>query len=271
MNITKPALPEDQDVPGWVKGQSSGRQGYMRVEDVRAIEAAHGITSTQGESRKCLDIQTAQAGETTMNNLKPCRSPYCECDIGKCTRPGFYDARGTSVQQEPDMRHPKIQALIGARARLEIELGLVEQLIEDPNCELTAMDMEYWNGLHDKLREKLLANPISSKSLPHNADLPEPQPIEPDIRDKNGYLNYFSAEAVFAAMITYARMVVETKQYAQTVFTEDDIYVLVGTACWPYDNADHSKNLLPIARKIAEVIDEPGLAASCDELMKVTQ
>lgn len=27
--------------------------------------------------------------------LKPCKSPYCECDIGKCTHPGFYDARGT--------------------------------------------------------------------------------------------------------------------------------------------------------------------------------
>lgn len=25
---------------------------------------------------------------------KPCRSPYCECDAGKCTHPGFYDARG---------------------------------------------------------------------------------------------------------------------------------------------------------------------------------
>lgn len=27
--------------------------------------------------------------------LKPCRSPYCECDVGACTHPGFYDARGT--------------------------------------------------------------------------------------------------------------------------------------------------------------------------------
>jgi hypothetical protein len=26
-------------------------------------------------------------------SLKPCRSPYCECDSGKCTHPGFYDAR----------------------------------------------------------------------------------------------------------------------------------------------------------------------------------
>ena len=24
----------------------------------------------------------------------PCKSPYCECDTGKCTHPGFHDARG---------------------------------------------------------------------------------------------------------------------------------------------------------------------------------
>jgi hypothetical protein len=29
----------------------------------------------------------------TGNNLVPCRSPYCECDVGKCTHPGCYDAR----------------------------------------------------------------------------------------------------------------------------------------------------------------------------------
>lgn len=58
---------------------------------------------------------------------------------------------------EPDMRHPKIQALIGSNARRSIELSLVEQLLEDQNCDLTALDMEYWNGLHDKLLERLTA------------------------------------------------------------------------------------------------------------------
>lgn len=28
--------------------------------------------------------------------LKPCQSPYCECEHGKCGRQGFYDARGAS-------------------------------------------------------------------------------------------------------------------------------------------------------------------------------
>lgn len=31
--------------------------------------------------------------------LKPCRSPYCECDRGKCTHPGFYDARHEQAEQ----------------------------------------------------------------------------------------------------------------------------------------------------------------------------
>jgi hypothetical protein len=26
---------------------------------------------------------------------KPCRSPYCECQIGQCGVDGFFDARGT--------------------------------------------------------------------------------------------------------------------------------------------------------------------------------
>jgi hypothetical protein len=33
--------------------------------------------------------------------LKPCRSPYCECEVGKCTHPGFYDARGEELTTIP--------------------------------------------------------------------------------------------------------------------------------------------------------------------------
>ena len=58
-------------------------------------------------------------------------------------------------EQDWDWRHPKAQALIGAKARLQIKLRLVEQLLEDPNLETTASDMEYWEPLHDKLQERL--------------------------------------------------------------------------------------------------------------------
>lgn len=61
------------------------------------------------------------------------------------------------AKREPDMRHPKIQNLIGSKARTEIRMQLVEELIEDPDCELTCLDMEYWDSLHDRLREALMA------------------------------------------------------------------------------------------------------------------
>jgi len=35
------------------------------------------------------------------SGIKPCRSPYCECEHGKCTHPGFYDARGTAPDTNP--------------------------------------------------------------------------------------------------------------------------------------------------------------------------
>jgi len=39
--------------------------------------------------------------------------------------------------------------------RLEIKLRLIEQLVENPNFEATSADMEYWEPLHDKLKNKL--------------------------------------------------------------------------------------------------------------------
>ena len=32
---------------------------------------------------------------------------------------------------------------------------MIWQLIEDPECELTASDMEYWDAIHDALKAKL--------------------------------------------------------------------------------------------------------------------
>jgi hypothetical protein len=41
-----------------------------------------------------------------MNNLKPCRSPYCECTSGQCRHPGCYDARGEPFTH-PEQTTPK--------------------------------------------------------------------------------------------------------------------------------------------------------------------
>ena len=77
----------------------------------------------------------------------------------------YYTAQTTEpTVQEPDMRHPKIQKLIGSNARRNIEIQLIEQLLEDPDCEFTSMDMEYWGPMHDKLRDKLLAAPAAPRA-----------------------------------------------------------------------------------------------------------
>lgn len=41
---------------------------------------------------------------------KPCRSPYCECDEGKCTHPGYHDARG-ELPQPPAPTALKLKSL----------------------------------------------------------------------------------------------------------------------------------------------------------------
>jgi hypothetical protein len=59
----------------------------------------------------------------------------------------------------PDMRHPKIQSLIGRAARQSILLSLVEKILDNPSGdECTASDMEYWEPLHDRLVEALRAS-----------------------------------------------------------------------------------------------------------------
>lgn len=52
---------------------------------------------------------------------------------------------------EPDMRHPKIQALIGANARLKIMLQIIDSMISDDDYEMLATDCDYTTSIHDKV------------------------------------------------------------------------------------------------------------------------
>lgn len=54
-----------------------------------------------------------------------------------------------------DAIYNRLQHYIGLAARRNIELRLVEQLLEDPYQNFTAIDMEYWTTLHNKLYHKL--------------------------------------------------------------------------------------------------------------------
>ena len=57
--------------------------------------------------------------------------------------------------EQAENQEQRIQPLISARARLQIEMRLVEQLLDDPDFETTASDMEFWGPLHDRLKERL--------------------------------------------------------------------------------------------------------------------
>lgn len=52
---------------------------------------------------------TAQVRE-----LKPCRSPYCECERDKCTHPGFRDARH---EDDAATEEARLRAIFEATAR----------------------------------------------------------------------------------------------------------------------------------------------------------
>lgn len=52
---------------------------------------------------------------------------------------------------EPNMRHPKVQALIGGMARANIERDIMRDVLAQGEAyEPTATDMEYWGPDHDK-------------------------------------------------------------------------------------------------------------------------
>jgi hypothetical protein len=92
--------------------------------------------------------------------LNPIESTDSNLVCGNCGKP-FHEAQRASQPprtNDPDMRHPKIQALIGGQARLGIELRIIESMLE-PDWEADAIDGEYWTPLHDKLQQRLSQQP----------------------------------------------------------------------------------------------------------------
>lgn len=103
---------------------------------------------------------------------------------------------------EPDWMHPKIQGLIGADARNRIVIDLIWKLIKDPECDLTASDLEYWDTIHDALQEKLTR--------------PQPQADEPVAWvSKTG----FRARSDVASPYEYKRMEAWQQAYYVPLFT----------------------------------------------------
>ena len=113
-------------------------------------------TQKQGDARYAALIEAAQAvvdfwddlhvvddevgaGDRVADNLRAALAAAKQSDSGP------------EQQAEPDMRHPKIQALIGGKARREIELRIAEDLLDDPEYENCGLDGDYWILLHDKI------------------------------------------------------------------------------------------------------------------------
>lgn len=66
----------------------------------------------------------------------------------KCTNPA-----PTAQDSDPDWKHPKLQALLSAKARLQIEMCIANDLLDDPQFEGDMLTGEYWTDLHDKIRK----------------------------------------------------------------------------------------------------------------------
>lgn len=65
-------------------------------------------------------------------------------------------SRVADLQQYHDWAEPQIT---GDRARLNIQLGIVQSLLDDPSYEPGPVDNEHWSPMHDELRAKLAVQP----------------------------------------------------------------------------------------------------------------
>jgi len=70
---------------------------------------------------------------------------------------------------EPNMRHPKIQALLSAQARYRYELAIIDDLISDPAYEYTGTDCDYQTDLTDKVEAFVKAAHQDKESLEREA------------------------------------------------------------------------------------------------------
>jgi len=60
--------------------------------------------------RKCPACKGIVILPKDREQLKPCHSPYCECEVGKCSHSGFYDDRANAwkIQQNIGKKTPMV-------------------------------------------------------------------------------------------------------------------------------------------------------------------
>jgi len=67
--------------------RESGFQGPIFIKAIVGWVNGASLANHIPDATKMVAAQPAPVA------LKPCRSPYCECSVGACSHPGFYDAR----------------------------------------------------------------------------------------------------------------------------------------------------------------------------------
>ncbi len=65
---------------------------------------------------------------------KPCKIPYCECVVGKCTHPGFHDARspdarGQALYEDQQGTNPAWDQLGDVTRQVWREIALTGRLL----------------------------------------------------------------------------------------------------------------------------------------------
>ena len=128
----------------------------MAGEPVAAVRVLNGrLNGTRGLP----GMQSLPDGDHEMFAAPPAQQPQYEAgDMASAHNDGFRAGVASVAQQpqEPDWKHPKIQALISSDARNRIVIGLIWQILKNPDGDFSAMDMEYWDSIHDAVREAVI-------------------------------------------------------------------------------------------------------------------
>jgi len=160
--------PKQQDIDYW-RSMGCGIE-YAYAKTPRAFAIPEPGTPWWQTAKDCgawTDKPNGDVGYVHFGSIEALRVYTAKITKQAATAPA------TADPADPDMRHPKIQRLIGSNARKDIEMRLVEELLDDPDADMSPMAMEYWNNTHDKLRAALKASaqpalaPVARPRLTH--------------------------------------------------------------------------------------------------------
>jgi hypothetical protein len=107
------------------------------------VQGEDAITALRSRLEQLEDVTEINFGNIADEpvSLKPCRSPYCECDSGKCTHPGFYDARDKPqpaaqwfglTPEDYDSMRPRVPSIVDDFSFVDVA-AIVEAKLKEKN------------------------------------------------------------------------------------------------------------------------------------------